>query len=88
MKMRFLFYACKDTAKYRETRPFRPIFIRKRLHDKNRQEYMHLLSHGARHAVPPVLSLFLHLATEKRGIPTGCLPFSSPSGTYSIAIGP
>ena len=33
-------------------------------------------------------SLFLHLATEKRGIPTGCLPFSSPSGTYSIAIGP
>ena len=29
--MRFLFYACKDTTKYRETSPFRPIFIRKRL---------------------------------------------------------
>ena len=41
--MRFLFYGCKDTTKYRETSPFRPIFIRKRLHDKNRQEYMHLL---------------------------------------------
>ena len=38
--------------------------------------YQSDVSHGARHAVPPVLSLFLHLATEKRGIPTiGVPPF-------------